>query len=181
MAFKYTRMKTFKYVRFHVSLMHACTRIHTSAHLRVQVLSPLRSDPDMQPTCHPHPHMHAPHAIHPHPHTPTPHTPLLTASEATWGPRTRPQAASWSDCCWDSCAGTGRVRAVRRLPHAWSRRHASARLAREGITRHRACVCSGVRVRVCAMCVGMCRLDLVFPYVCTAIHIHKNKDAYVHA
>jgi hypothetical protein len=31
---------------------------------------------------------------------------LLTAFEATWGPGTRPQAASWSDCCGEPCSGT---------------------------------------------------------------------------
>ncbi len=34
----------------------------------------------------------------------------LTAARATWGPGTRPQAASSADCCRDSCAGTRGLR-----------------------------------------------------------------------
>jgi hypothetical protein len=105
---------------------------------------------------HKHRHIHAPHAArhHAHAHTPAARTPLLTVSQATWGPGTRPQAASLSDCCSVSCAGPCRVRAVRRLPHAGSRRRASARLAREMIIMYEwACV------YVCVCCIGhMCLL-----------------------
>ncbi len=46
------------------------------------------------------------------------HTHALTASEATSGPGTPPQTASWSDCFPDPCAGTGRVRVVTEQCHA---------------------------------------------------------------
>ena len=46
-------------------------------------------------------HIHVPHA-----YKPVTHMLLLTRLKVMWGPGTRPQAASWSYCCWDSCSGT---------------------------------------------------------------------------
>ena len=89
------------------TLIHACKQtsyflLHVLRRLQRMCLQP----PEACPPCNTHTachHIHVPHAYKPVKHT---HMLLLTALEVMWGPGTRPQAASWSDCRRDTCSGT---------------------------------------------------------------------------